>query len=260
MWRMRVRQMEIFKTFLIFFSLCLFHSALTKTYSMCHGNLPPVKYVAQNSNVTVPCPTLSGMEMDFKLYKGPDEVTSNHVNITNTLVNKHYDFPAHLSVNFTDNSANFILFSVTMNITALYTCEAEKNFPPPLVKVEQTPQTIVFVQETPRKQPCQHVSYLVLWLVLGGITIYGLAMSCMVLMLLIKMSQIDSQFYGLKNTKVRENRQKWQGVQHPTLQGFYTDTVAWSCLTARQTLAKTSTIQIIISNSNAEKSFSCFLR
>lgn len=107
--------------------------------------------MAQNSNVTVPCPKLSGMEMDFTLYKGPDKVTSIYVNITNTLVSKHNDspmrdFPANLSVNFTDNSANFILFSVTINITALYTCEAERNFPPPLVKVEQTPQIVVFVQ------------------------------------------------------------------------------------------------------------------
>ncbi|KAI7790546.1 hypothetical protein IRJ41_013001, partial [Triplophysa rosa] len=180
-------------------------------------NLPPVKYVALNNNVPVACPTLSGMEMDFKLYKGPDKVTSIYINVNNTLDSKHSDsrksdFPSHLSVNFTDDSANFILFRVTVNITGLYTCEAVRNFPPPFLKVEQMPQTIVFVEETPRKPFCQHDIYLVLWVVLGGMAIYGLLMSCVVLRLLI-------------NTNVRECRQKWQGVQHPTLQSFCIDTV-----------------------------------
>lgn len=107
--------------------------------------------MALNSNVPVTCPTLTGMEMDFKLYKGPDIVTSIYINVNNTLDNKHNNspksnFPFHLSVNFTENSANFILFSVTVNMTGLYTCEAMRNFPPPFLKVEQMPQTIVFVE------------------------------------------------------------------------------------------------------------------
>ncbi|KAA0722266.1 hypothetical protein E1301_Tti014468 [Triplophysa tibetana] len=211
---MRLQQM---KTFVILLSLCLFHITLTKPHSMCHGNLPAVKYVALNNNVPVACPTLSGTEMGFKLYKGPDKVMSIYVNVNNTLDCKHGDSPknfcpSHLSVNLTDNSTNFILLNVTVNITGLYTCEAEKNFPPPFEKVEQMPQTIVFVEETPRIEFCQQDMYLVLWLVLGGMAIYGVLMSCVVLRLLI-------------NRNVRECRQKWQGVQHPTLQSFCIDTI-----------------------------------
>ncbi|XP_056590260.1 uncharacterized protein si:dkey-1h24.6 isoform X2 [Triplophysa dalaica] len=207
---MRLQQM---KTFVILLSLCLFHNALTKPQS----NLPAVKYVALNNNVSVACPSLSGTEMDFKLYKGPDEVNSIYINVNNTLDSKHSDsskndFPSILSANFTDGSANFILFNLTVNITGLYTCEAVRNFPPPFLKVEQMPQTIVFVEETPRIQFCQQDMYLVLWGVLGVLGIYGVLMSCVVLRLLI-------------NRNIRECRKKWQGVQHPTLQNFCIDTV-----------------------------------
>ncbi|XP_055023953.2 T-cell-specific surface glycoprotein CD28 homolog [Misgurnus anguillicaudatus] len=219
--------MAIFKKSVILFSLCMFHSTLTETGSMCKGNLPPVKYVAQRSNVTVHCPTLRGSEMGYSLYKGPDLVTSIYIKINNTLFTEHSNspnryFPAHISVNFTDNSTSFVLFNVTVNMTALYKCEAEKNFPPPFEKVEQVPQTIVFVEETSSQQLCQHVSYLVLFLVFGGI--YGLVASSIVIILRIKLSQVDCN--GLKNIKFRECRQKWQGVQHPVQKGFYIETIA----------------------------------
>lgn len=223
--------MAIFKKSVILFSLCMFHvCTLTETGSMCKGILPPVRYVAQRSNVTVHCPTLSGSEMWYYLYKGPDVVTSIYIKIiNNTLVTENNKspnkyFPAHLSVNFTDNSTSFVLFNVNVNITALYTCEAEKTFPPPLKKMEQVPYTIVFVEETSSKQLYQHVSYLVLFVVLGGI--YGLVASSIVIILRIKLSQVECRFNGFKNIKFRECRQKWQGVQHPVQKGFYIETSA----------------------------------
>lgn len=114
------------------------------------GNLPPVQHVALNSNVTVPCPALSAPEMAFKLYKG-SEVISSYISINNTFFSKNNDsprrsFPAIFQVNNLNNSTSFILNSVTMNTTALYTCEAERIFPPPFQKVEHKPQTIVFVE------------------------------------------------------------------------------------------------------------------
>ncbi|XP_051983387.1 uncharacterized protein si:dkey-1h24.6 [Xyrauchen texanus] len=227
-----MQQMEIFRRSVTIFSLCLFHSTLIETQSMCKGNLPLVKHVAVNSNATVSCPILSAPEMDFKLFKGSVQVISSYINTQSTPVrisdSPEADFPAHFSVNLTDNSTSFILLSATMNTTALYTCEAVKTYPPPLVNVDEMPQTIVFVKESPRKQHslCQHANHLVLWVVLGGMTMYGLVMTCIVLMLRIKLSQMDTPCYSIKNMKFKECRRRWQGVQHPTRQGFYIDTVA----------------------------------
>lgn len=113
------------------------------------GDFPPVKHVTVDSNVKVPCPMLSAAEMDFKLFKGPDMVTSISIkknNTSNNINSKSPDFPANLSVNVMDNSTSFILLGVTTNFTDLYTCEAEINYPPPFAKVLYTPQTIVFVE------------------------------------------------------------------------------------------------------------------
>ncbi|KAG1933631.1 T-cell-specific surface glycoprotein CD28 [Pimephales promelas] len=216
--------MEIFRTSVTLLSLCLFHSTRSETQSMCKGNLPPVKHVAVNSNVNVPCPVLSATEMDFKLFKGPDMVTSISIKINDTSNNincKSPDFPANLSVNVMDNRTSFILLGVTTNFTDLYTCEAEINYPPPFKKVPYTPQTIVFVEESQVKRCdlCQHEIHLLWWVVFGVMAIYGLVMTCIVFFLRNKCSQIDTPF------KDRECRRKWQGVQHPTWQGFYIDTV-----------------------------------
>ncbi|XP_048053047.1 uncharacterized protein si:dkey-1h24.6 isoform X1 [Megalobrama amblycephala] len=217
--------MEIFRTSVTLLSICLFHSTLSETQSICKGNLPPVKHVAVDSNVTVPCPVLSATEMDFKLFKGSDQVTSIYIKINDTSINKNNNspnFPADLNVNHLDNSSSFILFGVTTNFTGLYTCEAEIIYPPPFKKVSHTPQTIVFVEaEKPVKisDLCQHGSQLVLWIVFGAIVIYGVVMTCIVFILRIKCSQIITPF------KDRECRRKWQGVQHPTWQGFHKDTV-----------------------------------
>lgn len=113
------------------------------------GNLPPVEHVTVGSNVTVPCPVLSATEMDFKLFKGPDQLTSIFIKINDTSINKNNNspsFPADLIVNHLDNSSSFILFGVTTNFTGLYACEAEIIYPPPFKKVSHIPQTIVFVE------------------------------------------------------------------------------------------------------------------
>uniref|UniRef100_A0A671SDJ9 Immunoglobulin subtype domain-containing protein n=1 Tax=Sinocyclocheilus anshuiensis TaxID=1608454 RepID=A0A671SDJ9_9TELE len=109
------------------------------------GNLPPVHHVALNSSVTVPCPVLSAPEMVFRLYKGSEEIF--FISVNNTIISKNDNSPRmDFTVNVADNSTSFILDGVTINTTALYTCEAERIFPPPFQQVEHKPQTIVFVE------------------------------------------------------------------------------------------------------------------
>lgn len=113
------------------------------------GSLPPVIHVAVDSKVTVPCPILSATEMEFKLFKDSDLVTSTYIKINYTSIiqnDNSPNFPANLSVNQLNNSTSFILFGVTTNFTGLYTCEAEIMYPPPFKKVPHTPQAIVFVE------------------------------------------------------------------------------------------------------------------
>ncbi|XP_050978218.1 uncharacterized protein si:dkey-1h24.6 [Labeo rohita] len=215
--------MEIFRTSVTLLSLCLFHSSLSETQSPCK-DLPPVQHVEPNSSVTVPCPVFSASEMVFKLYKGLEAIFSISINQTfRSQINKNpkIDFSANFKFNDTDNSTSFILEAVTMNTTGLYTCEAEKIFPPPFQIVVHKPQTIVLVEGRQVKPHpvCQDVDHLVFWVMFGIMTIYGVVMSLIVAIQWHKLSQIDTPF------KDRECRRKWQGVQHPTWQGFYIDTV-----------------------------------
>ncbi|XP_016095356.1 uncharacterized protein [Sinocyclocheilus grahami] len=141
-----MQQMEIFRASVTLLSLCLFHSSLSETQSMCKGNLPPVHHVALNSSVTVPCPVLSAPEMVFRLYKGSEEIF--FISVNNTIISKNDNSPRmDFTVNVADNGTSFILDGVTINTTALYTCEAERIFPPPFQQVEHKPQTIVFVED-----------------------------------------------------------------------------------------------------------------
>ncbi|XP_056332304.1 uncharacterized protein si:dkey-1h24.6 [Danio aesculapii] len=212
--------MEIFWTCVTFFSLCLFQSTLSETQSMCKGELPPIEYVALNSTVKVVCPKLSAPEMDFRLFKDCDEVISiyvkiNYTSILKTKKNTNREFPAEFSVDL-DNSTSFILAGVTVNMTALYTCEASISYPPPFKNVEHKPQTIVFVEARSEKRPdlCQQSNHLNLWVAFGFLALYGVLMTCITI-LRIKPRQIGYAF------KDRECGRKWQGVQHPTRQGFY---------------------------------------
>ncbi|XP_059407552.1 T-cell-specific surface glycoprotein CD28 homolog [Carassius carassius] len=208
--------MEIFRASVTLLSLCLFHSCQSETESMCKGNLPSFQHVALNSSVTVACPVLTAPEMVYRLYKGSEEIF--FISVNNTSISKSNNIPRmDFTVNVADNSTSFILDAVTKNTTALYTCKAQRIFPPPFQEVENKPQTIVFVEERPVKQQavCQNVSYLFYWVLLGAMVIYGLVMTCIVFLLRIKLRQMDIPF------KDRECRRKWQGVQHPTWQGFY---------------------------------------
>ncbi|KAI2668457.1 T-cell-specific surface glycoprotein CD28 [Labeo rohita] len=159
-------------------------NSLSETQSPCK-DLPPVQHVEPNSSVTVPCPVFSASEMVFKLYKGLEAIFSISINQTfRSQINKNpkIDFSANFKFNDTDNSTSFILEAVTMNTTGLYTCEAEKIFPPPFQIVVHKPQTIVLVEGRQVKPHpvCQDVDHLVFWVMFGIMTIYGVVMSLIV--------------------------------------------------------------------------------
>lgn len=198
-------------------SLCLLQSTPSETQNTCKGELPLIEYVPLNSTVKVACPKLSAPEMDFRLFKDGDEVISIYVKINHTSIpktNTNKEFPAEFSVDL-DNSSSFILTVVTVNMTALYTCEASISYPPPFKYVDHKPQTIVFVEARSEKRPdlCQQSNHLNLWVAFGLLATYGVLMTCITI-LRIKPRQIG--FF-----KDRECGRKWQGVQHPTRQGFY---------------------------------------
>lgn len=85
--------------------------------------------------------------MMFTLYKDQTEVASiTYRNISLVSPTDHLGYRMKHHVNAIDNTTHFILYNVTMNDTALYTCTAQKTYPPPLVKVQEEPQTIVIVE------------------------------------------------------------------------------------------------------------------
>lgn len=49
-------------------------------------------------------------------------------------------------VDTNSNTTHFMLHNVTINASSLYTCTAKRSYPPPLVDIQEEPQTIVIVE------------------------------------------------------------------------------------------------------------------
>lgn len=109
--------------------------------------IPNVRRVPLYSNVSVPCPGFTAEEMTFTLYRGDDKFASiTYGNMSLIRSQENLGRILEHSVNSSDNTTNFILLNVTLNATGLYTCMAEKAYPPPLVKIPEQPQIIVIVE------------------------------------------------------------------------------------------------------------------
>lgn len=114
--------------------------------------IPNVRRVPLYSNVSVPCPGFTAEEMTFTLYRGDDKFASiTYGNMSLIRSQENLGRILEHSVNSSDNTTNFILLNVTLNATGLYTCMAEKAYPPPLVKIPEQPQIIVIVEGVYRK-------------------------------------------------------------------------------------------------------------
>lgn len=109
-------------------------------------NIPKFQHVQVGNNVSVPCPKFTALEMMFKLHKGPNKVASiTYANISHLSSSEPPGSTMKHYVDY-DNTTYFVLYNVSMDATALYTCLAEKSYPPPMVPIQEEPQTIVIVE------------------------------------------------------------------------------------------------------------------
>ncbi|KAF5901409.1 T-cell-specific surface glycoprotein CD28-like, partial [Clarias magur] len=149
---------------------------------------PNFRRVPLHSNVSVPCPRFTAEEMTFTLHRGDDRLASiTYGNISLIRSQESLGSIFKHSVNSSDNTTNFILVNVSLNATALYTCKAERAYPPPLVKIQEQPQIIVIVEEHGCRHAEQKVepptNHLPLWVGFGALSIYGLIITCIALSL-----------------------------------------------------------------------------
>lgn len=88
----------------------------------------------------------TAVEMTFKLHKGQNiTATVTYVNASHKSSPEPLGSKMYHSVK-DDNTTHFLLYNVTMDATGLYTCTAEKSYPPPMVTIQEEPQTIVIVE------------------------------------------------------------------------------------------------------------------
>ncbi|KAI5090082.1 hypothetical protein C0J45_20217, partial [Silurus meridionalis] len=162
--------------------LFLFSCALSEKQCQCRDKISGIQHVEVHQNVSLPCPSFSAVEMTFELFKGQEKFATvtygNRLHITSS---ENLGQTIKHSVSM-DNTTHFVLYNVTMNATALYTCTASIQYPPPFVSSEEEPQTIVIVgrnicvQSTHPLEP--FASDLPLWVGFGVLTAYGLIVTC----------------------------------------------------------------------------------
>ncbi|MCI4393682.1 hypothetical protein PGIGA_G00160320 [Pangasianodon gigas] len=209
--------------------LFLFSCALPEKQCQWKDNVPGIQRVAVHSNVSVPCPSFTPVEMMFTLYKGQNNVVSvKYENISYVSPSSgHLESTIKHYVNIKDNTTHFVLYNVTMEATALYTCTAKKSYPPPMVLIQEEPQTIVIVERHGCVQNSQRLepsaSPLPLWVGFGVLIVYSLIITCIALSLRFRLKREDMTSHDYMNMKPRARRRK-QGIHHPAPQSWYNDT------------------------------------
>lgn len=127
--------------FPIYHDLFLFSPLLTP------DNIPEIQRVKVHSNISVPCPSFTAVEMKFILYKGQNNIASIiYGNISHVMNSEHLGNKMSHYVHTDSNNTCFVLHNVTMDATGLYTCTAKRSYPPPMVEIQEEPQTIVIVE------------------------------------------------------------------------------------------------------------------
>ncbi|MCJ8747894.1 hypothetical protein PDJAM_G00158700 [Pangasius djambal] len=207
--------------------LFLFSCALPEKQCQWKDNAPEIQRVAVHSNVTVPCPSFSAVEMVFTLHYKNKFASVTYANISYVSNSEHLGSGMKHYVNIKDNTTHFVLFNVTMEETALYTCKAKKSYPPPLVQIQEEPQTIVIVERHECVQNCQRLdppaNHLPLWVGFGLLSVYSLIITCIALSLRFRLKREDMTSHDYMNMKPRTRRKK-QGIHHPTNLSWYNET------------------------------------
>ncbi|KAK3510852.1 hypothetical protein QTP70_022795 [Hemibagrus guttatus] len=208
--------------------LFLFSCALPEKQCQWKDNIPEIKHVEVHSNVSVLCPRFTAVEMKFMLYKGQNNVASiTYGNISHVMNSEHLGSTMNHHADINSNTTHFVLHNVTMDASGLYTCTAKRSYPPPMVDMQEEPQTIVIVEEhvcvqnSPKLE--SPTSYLLLWLGFGCLSIYALIVTCIALSLRFRLKREQMSSHDYMNMKPRTRRRK-QGILHPTNLSWYNDT------------------------------------
>ncbi|XP_027011882.1 T-cell-specific surface glycoprotein CD28 [Tachysurus fulvidraco] len=208
--------------------LFLFSCALPDKQCQWKDNIPEIQRAKVHSNVSVPCPSFTAVEMRFNLFKGPNNIASiTYGNISHVMNSEHLGSKMNHYVRTESNNTCFVLHNVTMDATGLYTCTATRSYPPPMVDIQEAPQTIVIVEEHVcvgnSLRPVSSATHLPLWVGFGLLCLYGLIITCIALSLRFRLKREQMSSHDYMNMKPRTRRRK-QGILHPTHLSWYNDT------------------------------------
>ncbi|XP_026867612.1 uncharacterized protein si:dkey-1h24.6 isoform X2 [Electrophorus electricus] len=197
--------------------------AFGRTHSEEHYSDQIVRRVTVHGSVIVPCPNFRAQAMTFKLFKGSTVIASKSTENAQKMTEEKISLRMNM-----ENKTCFVLNNVTMDQTGLYTCEADKTYPPPMVKVVEKPQAIVIVDEPQRPNVREYE--LPLWVGLGVLTIYSLITTYIALALRFRLRRKDFTRHDYINMKPIVRRKK-QRILHPPRLSWYRDpaTSTMSC-------------------------------
>lgn len=206
---------------------CSFSQA---TPSKCScGDVSIVHFVPEKGSiqVLVPCPNVSGVDLDFFLHKDEEQI----YNYTSTQEISHGRLDVKLDKNEENQTVGFILTKVTTESHGIYVCKIARTYPPPYT--QQSGQRILLLDERLRFQSSQHncnnfteerqdvsreiQSFPWIWMTaVALLSIYSLVVSVLALVSWTKLRKTDCQSDYI-NTKPRAPRgnKKKRGVQNP---------------------------------------------
>lgn len=178
-------------------------------------------------DVLVPCPNVSGVDLDFFLYKDKEKI----YNYTSPKEISHGWPDVKLDKNKENKTVGFILTNLTTESQGIYVCTISRTYPPPYTPEERGPE-ILLLDERFRFQSSEHncsslteerqdsrelQSFPWIWItVVALLSTYSLVVSVLALVSWRKLRKTDCQSDYI-NTKPRAPRgnKKKRGVQNP---------------------------------------------
>ncbi|XP_028837709.1 T-cell-specific surface glycoprotein CD28 homolog [Denticeps clupeoides] len=211
-------------TLMVLLGLCNTVSVFSE--KLCKATLPKLVSVSVNRSVFVLCPSLSNEATTFYLFKNRSEAMGSFA--FNSSAGSEVTSLVNSGIYFHVNPANgSARFSLSVNSSGIYYCEARFIFPPPYTCIQQ--HTMVLVDDV---QKCPDVlsdpekpTTCFWWLIgcsLAGF--YSAAITIIAIWLFVQKKLKKKHFHDHDYTNMRDyclRARPLKRVQHPTHQGKY---------------------------------------
>ncbi|KAJ8255185.1 hypothetical protein GJAV_G00201990 [Gymnothorax javanicus] len=194
-------------------SLILLAAANSGTHLKCLDM--PFHRITTRGSVSVSCPNVTGIEVKFQLWGSNESKigsATRKLNVTET------EGPVEFREQDPNRTAYFVLSQLNVSSTGIYTCVAERLYPPPYSPASTCNIVSVEEQQTITVCPAGESPKLWIWAALATMALYSITITSIAVVLWHNLRNKQNLQHDYMNMKPRALRKK-QGVQHPVRSG-----------------------------------------